>query len=351
MKKINEEIFGEKNVRLYKGKHCVLRPHPEDGLIYKVLYAYPVDGLIDLREAMWGDPPKGNDPNRSVRLIDATKIQNICWMHGLAPRVYGLEVYQENGRKYWAQVVEEVTEEPNPDFKVIYDRVKELGKHYGFKNDKDDCSEFDVLGDELVDFNTFHFRKDYIKYIKDRYAEYCRYGKKYYQPVEEWGLTGGPRSGKKRVKELQLDLIPFEYKSVLDLGCAGGYFCRYASDRQASSVLGIDIGGRGSDDPIKGCYLATNMTGRWDVDFVDMDLIDNKPPKADIVFYLSLNYHEIGIPNWLPEITNYMCIFEDNSKDRSAKERLQELFDVVEYIGESTDHDPVKPKLVYHCYK
>jgi SAM-dependent methyltransferase len=329
----------------------VLRPHPQKGLIYKVLYAYPISGKPHLPKARWGDLSQNGEPRRWVSLGDATKIQNICWMHKLAPRVHDIEVYEEDGKRYWAQVVDEVQQEPNKNYKTVYDSVKDLGQEYGFINEKDDCSKFDVLGNRLVDFNTFHFKKGYMEKIKSKYCEYCRYGKNYYQPVEEWGLTNGPREGEKRIQELKLRLIPFNGYSVMDLGCAGGYFCRYAYDRGNDSVIGIDTSGRGSDDPIKGAYLAANMTGRWGIDYFDMDLTTQRPPVADIVFYLSMNYHEVGIPDWLPEITSFVCVFEDNSKDRDAKKKLQELFDGVEYVGESTDHDPAKPKLIYHCYK
>ncbi|UOQ49795.1 class I SAM-dependent methyltransferase [Gracilibacillus caseinilyticus] len=38
------------------------------------------------------------------------------------------------------------------------------------------------------------------------------------------------------------ELLPdFKNKNVLDLGCGFGWHCRYASDQQASSVVGVDI--------------------------------------------------------------------------------------------------------------
>ena len=94
------------------------------------------------------------------------------------------------------------------------------------------------------------------------------------------------------------------------------------------------------------------MLGYFDIDFQEIDLIKERPNiSADIVFYLSMNYHAIGIPDWLADVTNEVCVFEDNSKDRDAAVRLSKLFKKVELVGKTYDHDKTRGKLVYFCHK
>jgi len=299
----------------------------------------------NLENFKWGDEPVGDNFNMSVLLIEATKIQNICWLHGLAPRVYGIAKVKFGNNKYWAQEVEAVEGKFAADYDEayqVYKKVKELGKEYGFKNEKDDVSTMDVIGGKLVDFNTFHFTDDHLEKIKKIYIEKARYGKIYYHNISEWGLVNSPRKNKKRVKWMALDEIDFRNKSVLDLGCAGGFFCRYAKDRGAKYVCGID-----EKDPIFAAILASNELGYWDIDFYSEDLNKYRPERADIVFFLSMNYH-IGIPHWLADVTDEVCIFEDNSKERNAKEQLKKMFRRVVEVGKALNHGD---KPIYHCYK
>lgn len=53
------------------------------------------------------------------------------------------------------------------------------------------------------------------------------------------GLAGAPEWAS--IRSL---LPPLENKRVLDLGCGYGWFCRYAEERNATSVLGLDISGK-----------------------------------------------------------------------------------------------------------
>lgn len=338
-------------VRQYaRGKHCYVFVSPyNENLIIK-LFDYQEAGE-SAKDFFWGDPPKSGGPNMSVSLFDATLIQNICWLHGLAPRVYSIEKVKlghDREQRFFVQWIERCRnfEENMKDVLEVYNKVKALGDQYGFGNDKDDVSMADVMDGKLIDFNTFHF-KDREK-LKDKYIEYAKYGKVYYHGVKEWGLSGGPRDNENRVKWMGLGNIDFKNKTVLDLGCAGGYFCKYARHRGAREVLGIDSPGNGSPDPIKGAYLSAWMDGKWGIDFEELDLSKNKPEGVwNIVFFLSMNFH-IGIPEWLPEVTGELCIFEDNSKDRNAKGTLEKMFSRVKEVGIAKDHGD---KPIYFCYK
>ena len=329
--------------QLVRGKHCYIKPHPLDENMLLKVFDFKEFDPDDVDAFEWGDPPNGDNPRMNVKLTDATLIQNLCWLHGLAPRVWG--IVKEG--KYLAQEVEKL--EGGVDIKEaykVYNKVKELGKVYGFGNEKDDVSDRDVIDGKLVDFNTFHF-KDRDK-LKEEYIKHARYGKIYYHNVPEWGLNNAPRDNEARERYMKLHEIEFADRSVLDLGCAGGYFCRYAMDRMAREVVGIDYPDVVGSDPIKGANIVSFALGYNDIRFIDADLLKYKPLNdSDIVFFLSMNFH-ISIPEWLASVTNEVCIFEDNSKERNAKKQLEKMFREVKWVGTAKDHGN---KSCYHCFK
>lgn len=323
--------------------------------ILRVFYAYPLKDFSDLDNFMWGDKPVGDNPRMYVPLKEATIIQNICWMHDLAPRVFEIVKIELNGQKYWGQICEKLEGfvDGQKQADIIYDKVKALGLEYGFTNAKKDVSCKDIMDNKLVDFNTFFFTEDHLEIVKDKYMELGKYGKTFYHGVEALGISKSPRDNKKRIEWMDLDKLDFKNKSVLDIGCAGGFFCLYSKDKGASKVLGIDYPDFTPSNPILAAKLVANELEFWDIDYKEMDLRKNKPEGVyDYTFFFSMNYH-IGIPDWLPEITKELCIVEDNSKDRNAKEKLEKLFSRVEYKGESVDRGEEKGNglKIYYCYK
>jgi hypothetical protein len=251
----------------------------------------------------------------------------------------------------WAQVIDRChAYGTQQEAQAVYDKVKEVFKDYGIVNEKDDVSNFDVMDGKLVDFNTFHFNSDWQERMAKKYCEYARYGKQYYHDLPVLGLHNAPRKTALRIAEMKLDTVDFKGKSVADYGCAGGAMCRYAKSRGALKVDGIDYPDCAGTDPIKGAYLASFLEGYHSIDYYSCDLRNGVTGGSDITFFLSMNYH-IGIPGWLPDVTKELCVFEDNSKDRSALPALQKLFKRVDRIGETTDHDSQNPKIIYYCYK
>ena len=348
-----------KSDTIIQGKHCMIAEF-EEGKILKIFTAYPQEDFSkeSLNEFHWGDYPTEMRPQKKwCRLPEATIIQNICWMHNLAPRVFEIIGVELEDKKYFAQVIEDlgIGKTDIEEALKVYNEVILLGVKLGFKVEKEDVSEKDVMFGKLVDFNTFHFMDDHIQRIKDAYSLYSKYGKIYYQAVPEWEMNSGPRKSLDRVKDMNLEEIDFKGKSVMDLGCAGGFFCRYAKSRGADEVLGIDFEDCIGSNSVLAAKLVVNELGYWDINFKEMDLRTEIPPKADIVFFLSMNYH-IGIPEWLPEVTNKLCIFEDNARGQadSAKVRqetldtLNKMFNKVELVGQAFDHGD---KNIYRCWK
>lgn len=354
---------------LAQGKHCIVCPF-EDKVI-KVFTTYPMQDLTEyhLKQFHWGDYPTEMRPQKKwCRLPEASVIQNICWINGLAPRVYEIVGVEMNGEKYFAQIQEKLTgyqpkKEETELFEGIYEKVKELGNIYGFKNEKDDVSARDIIDNKLVDFNTFHFTDNHLELIKEIIGDKGKYGKIYYQCEPKLDMNGGPRKTETRIKDMCLDRIDFKNKSVLDLGCAGGAFIRYAKDQGADNCLGIDFEDVIGSDTRLIAYLISWELGYYDVNFEQQDLRKwlplryglNSLPLADVTFLLSMNYH-IGIPEWLPEVTKEVCIFEDNAKGQADNpeirkqtlETLKKMFKKVELVGNGTDHGM---KSIYHCWK
>lgn len=83
-------------------------------------------------------------------------------------------------------------------------------------------------------------------------------------------------------------LLPeFQNKSVLDLGCGFGWHCRYASEQQARSVIGVDISE-------KMLQQAREMTNDSLISYVKMPIedIDFSDSQFDVVIS-SLVFHYI----------------------------------------------------------
>jgi hypothetical protein len=346
---------------LAQGKHCILSRF-EDKVI-KIFTAYPMNDLTEdhLKQFHWGDYPSEMRPQKKwCRLPEASVIQNICWLHNLAPRVYEIVGVELNEEKYFAQIQDEETgehplKEEKEIFEGIYEEVKNLGKIYGFKTEKDDVSCYDVINNKLVDFNTFHFTDDHLERIKTIIGEKAKYGKIYYQRIPELEMNNGPRQSEERVKYMQLDKIDFKNKTVLDLGCAGGFFARYATKNGACGSLGIDFEDVIGSDTREAAYLISWELEDFKTEFEQHDLREYKPQPTDITFFLSMNYH-IRIPSWLGEVTNQVCLFEDNAKGQQDNPEIREqtiktlrtMFKKVELVGYAKDHG-MKP--IYHCWK
>lgn len=356
-----------KKYRLSFAKHCFVVSEGRLVDMFRTKYGRGDLGIkvFDLEEVReendfysvkWGDDPRKDQPRKNTKLWEATQIQNIMSMHGLAPRVCGLETISLADKLVPVQLIqllEHKGDTTQDEAQALYTKVITLGETYNFGVEKEDVSKADVMnGNQLVDFQTLAFSEPYEEYVKQAYIEQGRYGKVYYQDVPELGLRGGPRKSEQRIKELGLDRIKFGGKDVWDIGCAGGFFTRYASDKNAKIVTGFDF-----PEPIAAARHLANYLGYFNIDYVeDVDFRKTTPfgsnrlvVKPDIVFFLSMNLH-IGIPSWILDAP--MVIFEDNGKESRKKTELgkpwTDHFDKIEFIGKATDHGN---KPIYHLQK
>lgn len=342
------------------GKHAFIVKNDITDALSKV-YRTPVmmkvydtcGELTDIRTYKWGDDPAEGMPAKNTLLWDATQIQNIAAWNGLAPKVFSLDKVIFEGKTYPVQIVEEVPTRGNwwdgygdeSDAQLIYDQIQSLGEKYGFKVvSKEDVNKRDAIGSKLIDFQTFCFHEPYDALVRKSYIQDGKYGKVYYQDVPELKLSGGPRKSVDRIKTLALDRIDFKDKSVLDIGCAGGFFCRHALDQGAGYVRGVDM-----LQPVEAARNLANHLGKFAIDYEVADLSKGYDDEFDIVLFLSLIFH-VDIPEAVKKAK--VVVFEDNSKNNRHKKELgkpwTDWFSKIEHVGVATDHGN---KSIYHLRK
>ncbi len=345
---------GRANVPSYsRGKCCFVLDNDEvkerlgrDNVVLKIFFN---------NTDTWGDPnwrglslERNREIGRVSYLEEATKIQNLAWMGGFAPRVYGLIEVEKNGKRFPAQVVGFVEGKEGG-----VDIPKELAKLEKYLNQfgvnichKELLGQHDFIDGKLIDFQGFTFKKNYkdliIKFIKEK----GRYGKGHYQSVPELGISSHPRDTLKRIEYMKFKDINWEGKSVLDVGCNSGMFCNYVSRRGAKRVLGVD-------QNVLAAKVLANYLGNYNIDYQEIDIKkDGIKEKFDVVLFLSMNVH-VGFPDWLPRITRQLMVFEENAKGSRFKPdwwkgELKKYFKSVELIGYGKDHGN---KPIFWCKK
>ena len=352
-----------------RGKHCFITDCPvfveeiyglqNKKVILKVFDT--IENNIPYEEMKWGDDPKmihdrkrngmlTTDTRRNTFLKDATIIQNICHWEGLAPRVYGLVSVIYKGKEYVAQITDFVggefgglDENRKPlRAEALYQKIIKLGNKYGWEVAKQDVAERDEKDGQFIDFQTFMLNAKYKKWLLENYKEGTKWGKVYYQENESLGLSGGPRDFKQRVKEIGLDKIDFRGKTVLDIGCSGGNFLKYALEGGAKKVVGLDF-----PDVINGTRAVFNDEGYYHADFYGVDLRETNTEKLrkligmdkfDIVFYMSMFRH-VHFPSFIWELCGGLAIIEWNNwkTEKEIEAMVKEKFTIIQK-GKTTDH-------------
>jgi SAM-dependent methyltransferase len=101
-------------------------------------------------------------------------------------------------------------------------------------------------------------------------------------PRSRHGLAGAPEWA-----SLQSLLRPVAGARVVDLGCGFGWFCRWAAEHGAASVVGIDLSERMLD---RARAETTDAAVRYER--ADLDHVELAPGSADLV-YSSLTLHYV----------------------------------------------------------
>ena len=320
----------------------------------------PKEGTEGLSKYIWsGTHPPDHECNSL--LLEATAIQNIAALYGMAPRVYGIFLVEDaqRGDLHPAQLCDYV---PSPSRSkgghvATFEALTKIGEKLGYKSFADlrgsNCRD----DTQWVDFQGWRFMQDYEKRLAQRVQELGRFQgpKGSYQTVPEMSLPGR-RDSATRIAQLSLDKLSFEGQTVLDLGCSTGAFCRYAIDRGAKRVVGID--GR---KPVAIAAELSAYLGTCNADYIALDLRKTTAEEIagrtgikqfDIVFFLAMFQH-VGFPEWISALCRGTLVFETNPHPGEAriaevKNMLAQGFGNVHYMGQSGD---IYPRSVFWAGK
>jgi len=283
----------------------------------------------------------------SYPIMDFTKIQNICHWRGKAPRVYAVDTIDYYGYRLGAQLQDFVTGEQEGENRPLFEEVCAIVEEYGGEGSKHRDVPWNSVAGQWVDFGSFGL-PDKEPY-KQKLLEIIKAGFKY-QVIP--GVFTGGRSTEERVKELRLDKIDFRGKTVLDIGCAQGMFCNYASKRGARRVVGMDR-------QVHTARAISNYFEQFNIDYIQANLLRMSYDdfcsltdihKFDIVLFLSASAY-LDFPEFIHRAVGDLMVFERSSGpqargDESGVAELLSHFSVEQYPN-STDKD----REVYWCQK
>jgi len=282
-----------------------------------------------------------------VLLTECTKAQNLFALHGFAPRVYDIVLL--NGEQY-AQVTSYV-EDDGGTFDV--DACREaVVKRYVLASKGGDPNAHNLIGSQKVDFQHNLTGPRYEKGLDARIHDVGAWGSRpeSYQDVP--GLTTeSQRDTVHRVKKMRWAEMDFTGKTVLDLGCNLGAFCRLAYTRGAVRVVGVD-----KPHVAEVAYEVANYLEYWNLDFVGASLpqeahkigTDSGIDVFDCVLALSCKQTK-PLP-WAAKLCGEVLFLEGHGSEQehTYRERLEAEFAEVEFLGSTTDHG-VRPLL--RCWK
>jgi len=344
----NVDFFAGVYVFIEKGELCekvkVAFGREKQDLCLKV-FRNPFVG-DSFKDYLWGNDFCPDDHISS--LFDSSMAQNVASWIGLAPRVYGIVVIKYKGKKYLAQLTDyvegEILTDKDKKFEV-YEKLKAYLSSYDFLPPARDLIPDNVIDGKWLDFQGAKPKDNYKDLLLPRLKDNAYFVKgTHYQTQPEIGLKGF-RNSEQRVKNLKLDKIDFNDKTVLDIGCCGGFFCNYVSDMGAKRVIGVDIPRNAEISRELSNYL-----GNFNVDYVSKEIGKNEfisdflgINSFDIVLYLAVNWY-LGFPDWLFHFVKDKMIVEKNGKedgitDEFVKDLLKDKFKKVERIGKRTDFD------------
>lgn len=335
-------------------ERVLFRHYVRWGLCLKVFKQLRQEQVDHLEGFTWG----------GALLSDCTVAQNILAMYDLSPRVYDIVLLNE---KYLAQVCDYADGSGEPNISEAQRIVKKyrLGCA-GHKNKRATAlryvaMDFKWVGKWFVDLGRFHvtdtkwykgkLRRAILR--RRRGPENTLVG---YQSLPALGIPGQRRPSH-RLRHMRLDDYNFRGKTVLDLGCNLGRYCREAIDRGAKRVVGVDCHRTGLWQQVN------NWLGYWNIDFLNLRLPDEWHrigsagiEKFDVVFALAIVQHmesetyQGGYDKWISELTREVLWLEGGFQEAPGfkREDLERDFQRVELLGYIRDEDK---RDLYRCWK
>lgn len=339
--------FVTTNEKLLNEARALFGRKNEPRLLVKIFH-YPIYGK-SIEDYLWDKCFGAKELDRvGGKLLDALKVQNWFSFIGKAPRVYGIFLVRSKvGTTHPAVLMENCGDgEPKDVNKKVYEEIQKICQEnkiippYGDLGTKNN-----VAGGRWVDWQAARFTKEYEKELVKRFEEQTKFGNSYYQTIEELGADG-IRKTETRLKDLGLEDLEFEGKTVIDVGCSGGAFLNYADSKGASYCLGLDW-----ERVVDGAREVSNYLGHFNVDYQKASLHEDVSPIAkqkkpfDIVIYTSMITHT-GVPSYLHNLGSFMVL--EINHPHQVEETLQKLAPYwdISSIGMATDHGE---RSIYHC--
>ena len=336
-------FYDEKNPNVTYGKHSFFISDPKT-VAERSTFILPEGYAIKVFK---------NDDWQGTDIVDATIIQNIFWLNGMAPRVK--EILKFNTRTQYnhsVHLVEFIEGERRANIPELERVAQEnfITINYGGSNLELKNAQNWIDG-KYLDFGGFKIdREAYKAKLIEKINDITHYGhlmgenRNSYQSIDDWGVKG-KRDTKYRIDKMKLDQIDFNGKSVIDIGCNLGLMLHYAEAKGATNLTGYD-----TEANIMVAREYASFRGRYALEYRGQDLSKTPPDqKADIVFYLAMSEY-LGFPEWLRDITNEMLIYEGHATTsaNAVESILRGLFPKVVPLGVSEDRS-VRPLFI--CYK
>lgn len=290
-----------------------------------------------------------------VPLAEASEVQNLFALYGVAPRVY--DIVWINGMQA-AQVTDWLTDNGRDRQDQLW---RELVDQYVIETMRNlDMGEGNWLGDKMFDYGAMCWA-DRDAYVEELTEEaYTRRGEcigSSYQPVGGLEIRGRRDIGS-RLEKMRLDEMDFQGATVLDIGSNLGAFCREAHDRGALRVMGVD---RREIPMLAG--QVNNLLGYWNLDFLRLKLkegLDNLKrirgrtgfEQFDAVFCMAVVNYFGGYGSWIAELCRPGGVMYLEGHGGEMPERyhaaLVRDFERVEFLG-MTDDNYLRP--LFRCWK
>jgi len=278
-----------------------------------------------------------------ARLVDCTRAQNLFARYGFAPRVYGLALVGDR----WAQVTDYVTDDGK-----TFDReaARQVVMEHNIRSLSGDMNPANWIGSQMVDFQAHFLPEDYAHKLRKRAYKVACWGSRPepYQDVEGFEMES-QRNTAHRIEMMKLNQVSFEHRSVLDLGCNLGEFCREAVRRGAKRVVGVDL-----PHIADLAFELSNWLGYWNVDFIGLHLPTGRDrlDEYDIVFALSVK--QVRPFPWVFRTVKQFGVFylegHVPQREHTYRETLEAEFGVanVEFLGMTKDHGP---RPLFRCWR
>lgn len=154
-------------------------------------------------------------------------------------------------------------------------------------------------------------------------------------------LTSQGKNSKTRWNMIRDQIVYFEGKTLIDIGCENGYFCEAFLKEGGNSAHGVEV----DDKFITNCNALQlkNFT-------ISKELPDKE---FDICFYLSLHFHDgIDYLDWCKNHSKMLFVETSGNPSTTGsyniklKEQLIKLYDNVKELG-ITEY---AGRMLYLCY-